>query len=68
MFLAQALIKKKFIPDLPAELVGNLSEEMKADRSISEESLKRVKALVEPLLDEDSAFLKEWKKSVSSKE
>ena len=63
VFLAEALIKKKLIPGLPVEPVGNLSEALKADRSISEESLKRVRALVEPLQDEDSPFLKEWEET-----
>jgi tetratricopeptide (TPR) repeat protein len=52
---------------LARSLAGNVSEP-NIDRSISEESLKRVRALVEPLQDEESAFLKEWQEGVMSNE
>jgi tetratricopeptide (TPR) repeat protein len=67
ILLAQVFIEKKLMPGLPLA-VGDLSEILNADRSISEESLKRVRALVEPLQDEGSAFLKEWESGMRNDE
>lgn len=68
LILAQAFIEKKLMADLPTEYVGDISEIINTDTPISEESLRRVRALIEPLQDKDSPFLKEWKESVMSNE